>query len=182
MTKRVSRISTRRGDDGSTGLGDGTRTVKNSLRIAALGEVDETNAVLGVLLCEALEDDARAMLTRVQHDLFSLGGQVCVPGATGLDAARVTWLEAEIERMDAQLPRLKCFILPGGTRAAALAHQARTVCRRAERALVALAAMEAVDAVSRQYMNRLSDLLFVLGRYLNHQAGGEDVPWQQALG
>lgn len=182
MTKRVSRISTRRGDDGSTGLGDGSRTVKNSLRIAALGEVDETNAVLGVLLCEALEDDARAMLTRVQHDLFSLGGQVCVPGAPGLDAARVTWLEAEIERMDAQLPRLKCFILPGGTRAAALAHQARTVCRRAERALVALAAMEAVDAVSRQYMNRLSDLLFVLGRYLNHQAGGEDVPWQQALG
>lgn len=179
MGYRLSKIYTRTGDAGSTGLGNGTRTPKNSLRIAALGEVDELNSVIGVLLCEELPERLRELLTGIQHDLFDLGGEMSIPGAVLLKATQPARLEAAIDRYNGELSPLEEFILPGGSRAAAISHLARTVCRRAERALVALAAEETVPDVSRQYLNRLSDLLFVLGRWLNKQAGGGDVLWQK---
>ena len=179
MGHRLSKIYTRTGDAGTTGLGDGQRVPKNSLRIDALGEVDEANAVIGVLLCEDLPDDVRSLLTDVQHDLFDLGGEVCIPGMSMISGKQVEHLENELDRLNEPLPPLKDFILPGGTRAAALAHHARTVCRRAERALVALAQEEKVNDGPRQYLNRLSDLLFVLGRVLNRAGGRDDVLWQK---
>ena len=179
MGHRLSKIYTRTGDAGTTGLGDGKRVSKNSLRIHALGEVDETNSVIGLLLCEDLPDDVRALMTEVQHDLFDLGGEVCIPGLSMISEKQVSHLENELDRLNEPLEPLKDFILPGGTRAAALAHHARTVCRRAERALVALALEEAVNDGPRQYLNRLSDLLFVLGRVLNRAAGRGDVLWQK---
>ncbi len=179
MGHRLSKIYTRTGDAGTTGLGDGQRVSKDSLRIHALGDIDEVNAVVGLLLCEELPDDIRALLTDVQHDLFDLGGEVCIPGMSMITAKQVTKLEEELDRLNAPLAPLKDFILPGGTRAAALAHHARTVCRRAERALVALAETETVNDGPRQYLNRLSDLLFVLGRALNRAGGRGDVLWQK---
>ena len=179
MGHRLSKIYTRTGDAGTTGLGDGSRTGKDSLRISALGDVDECNSVLGLLLCEALPDDVRELLLGVQHDLFDLGGELCVPGASFLAATQPARLEQAIDRYNADLAPLKEFILPGGSRAAALAHLARTVCRRAERAVVALAAAEPVSDTARQYLNRLSDLLFVLARHLNKAMGGQDVLWQK---
>ncbi|HRP98420.1 MAG TPA: cob(I)yrinic acid a,c-diamide adenosyltransferase [Rhodocyclaceae bacterium] len=179
MGHRLSKIYTRTGDAGTTGLGDGSRVSKDSLRIHALGEVDELNAVVGLLLTEALPDDMRALLTDVQHDLFDLGGEVCIPGMSMISAKQVDKLEHELDRLNEPLEPLKDFILPGGTRPAAVAHLARTVCRRAERALVSLAAAEAVNDGPRQYLNRLSDLLFVLGRALNRAGGRGDVLWQK---
>lgn len=181
MGHRLSKIYTRTGDAGTTGLGDGQRVAKNSARIDTLGEVDELNAVVGLLLCEELPDDIRALLTDVQHDLFDLGGEVCIPGMSMISGKHVDKLEAELDRLNEPLAPLKDFILPGGSRAAALAHLARTVCRRAERAIVALAQAEgeAVNDGPRQYLNRLSDLLFVLGRSLNRAAGCGDVLWQK---
>lgn len=179
MGHRLSKIYTRTGDAGTTGLGDGKRVPKNSLRIHSLGEVDETNSVIGLLLAEELPEDVRTLLTGVQHDLFDLGGEVCIPGMTMITSRQVEYLETELDRLNEPLPPLKDFILPGGSRAAALAHHARTVCRRAERALVALALAEAVNDAPRQYLNRLSDLLFVLGRVLNRAAGRDDVLWQK---
>ncbi|HKC44158.1 MAG TPA: cob(I)yrinic acid a,c-diamide adenosyltransferase, partial [Burkholderiales bacterium] len=175
MGHRLSKITTRTGDAGETGLGDGTRVSKASARIAALGEVDELNSALGVLLAEELPGEVRDALVGVQHDLFDLGGEVSIPGHTIVAAAQVERLERLVETFNRELPPLKEFILPGGTRAAALAHLARTVCRRAERALVALARAEQVADAPRIYLNRLSDLLFVLGRCLNRAAGGADV-------
>lgn len=179
MGHRLSKIYTRTGDAGTTGLGDGQRVAKNSARIATLGEVDELNAVVGLLLCEELPHDVRALLTDVQHDLFDLGGEVCIPGMSMISGKHVEKLETELDRLNEPLEPLKDFILPGGSRAAALAHLARTVCRRAERAIVALAHEEAVNDGPRQYLNRLSDLLFVLGRSLNRAAGRGDVLWQK---
>lgn len=179
MGHRLSKIYTRTGDAGTTGLGDGSRTGKDSARIAALGDVDELNSLLGVILCESLPDEVRDLLTGIQHDLFDLGGEMSIPGATLLKASQPGRLEAAIDRYNGELSPLKEFILPGGTRAAALTHLARAVCRRAERAVVALAADEDVAAASREYLNRLSDLLFVLGRWLNKAAGGQDVLWQK---
>ncbi len=179
MGHRLSKIYTRTGDAGSTGLGDGSRVGKDAPRIAALGEVDEVNSLLGVLLCETLPDDVRELLSGVQHDLFDLGGELSVPGASFLAASQPARLEAAIDRYNGPLAPLKEFILPGGSRAAALAHLARAVCRRAERAVVVLAQAEPVSAAARQYLNRLSDLLFVLGRHLNLAAGGSDVLWQK---
>jgi len=179
MGHRLSKITTRTGDAGETGLGDGTRVSKASARIAALGEVDELNSALGVLLAEELPGEVRDALVGVQHDLFDLGGEVSIPGHTIVAAAQVERLERLVETFNRELPPLKEFILPGGTRAAALAHLARTVCRRAERALVALARAEQVADAPRIYLNRLSDLLFVLGRCLNRAAGGADVLWQR---
>lgn len=179
MGHRLSKIYTRTGDAGTTGLGDGKRVSKNSLRIHALGEVDECNAVIGVLLTEELPDDVRALLTDVQHDLFDLGGEVCIPGMTMITDKQVTKLEETLDHFNEPLEPLKDFILPGGTRSAAITHQARTVCRRAERALVALALEEAVGDGPRQYLNRLSDLLFVLARVLNRAGGRGDVLWQK---
>ena len=179
MGHRLSKIYTRTGDEGSTGLGDGTRTGKDSPRIASLGEVDELNSVIGVLLAEQLPEAVRDALAGVQHDLFDLGGELCIPGRTAVSDAQVTRLETLLDGFNADLAPLKEFILPGGARAASLAHLARTVCRRAERSVVRLGQGEAVADATRRYLNRLSDLLFVLGRVLNHAAGRGDVLWQQ---
>ena len=179
MGHRLSRITTRTGDDGTTGLGDGSRTRKDGLRIAAIGDVDELNSTIGLLQTEPLPDPVRAALTDIQHDLFDLGGELCIPGFENLPDARVARLDELLEHYNADLPRLQEFILPGGSRAAAIAHVARTVCRRAERAIVALGSAEAVRPACRQYVNRLSDLLFVLARVLNRHAGGSDVMWEK---
>lgn len=179
MGHRLSKIYTRTGDAGTTGLGDGSRVPKDSLRIAALGEIDEANCCIGLLLCEEVPVEIGQLLTDVQHDLFDLGGEMSLPGMTLLAASQVDRLERAIDGYNAALDPLKEFILPGGSRAAALAHLARAVCRRAERAVVALAATEKVSEASRQYLNRLSDLLFVLGRVLNRASGRGDVLWQK---
>ena len=179
MGHRLSKIYTRTGDAGRTGLADGSRVPKDSPRFAALGEIDELNSVIGLLLTEELPEAIRQLLTCIQHDLFDLGGEMAIPGSALLDAKSVGELEAAIDRWNGELAPLKEFILPGGTRAAALAHLARAVCRRAERQLVALAATEAVGETGRRYVNRLSDLLFVLGRTLNRLAGRGDVLWRR---
>ena len=179
MGHRLTQIATRTGDDGSTGLGDGSRTAKDSLRVAAMGDVDELNSTIGLLLTEALPADVGAALLDIQHDLFDLGGELCIPGFENVSDAQVLKLDELLAQHNATLPRLEEFILPGGSRGAALAHVARTVCRRAERAIVALGHAETVRPVCRQYVNRLSDLLFVLSRVLNRHAGGQDVLWQK---
>jgi cob(I)alamin adenosyltransferase len=176
---RLTKIYTRTGDAGETGLGDGSRVPKDSQRVHALGEVDELNSTIGLLLAEELPVGVRAALSSIQHDLFDLGGEVCIPGHSGMSESQITRLGALLDDYNRDLPPLKEFILPGGTRAASLAHLARTVCRRAERALVSLARAEPVGAAARKYLNRLSDLLFVLGRVLNRAGGGDDVLWQR---
>ncbi len=182
MAHRLSQIATRTGDDGTTGLGDGTRVAKSHARIAAMGDVDELNSSLGVLLAEPLPGDVRELLVVIQHELFNLGGELSIPGFELLKSAAVVQLDDALAHYNADLPRLKEFILPAGTRSAALAHVGRTVARRAERAVVTLAATEAVRAEPRQYLNRLSDLLFVLARVLNRAnldgLGGDDVYWR----
>ncbi len=178
MGHRLTKIATRTGDAGETGLGDGSRVPKDSLRVQALGELDELNSVLGVLLAEEIPSDVGGALREVQQDLFDLGGEISIPGHSLLKPEKVARLDALLEDWNSVLPPLKEFILPGGTRAAAAAHLARTVCRRAERSLVALGRKESVSAHARQYLNRLSDLLFVAGRALNRRAGGEDVQWR----
>lgn len=177
---RLSKIVTRTGDAGTTGLGDGSRTTKDSLRIDAMGEIDELNSSLGVLLCEELPASIRAALLDIQNDLFDLGGELGLPGMEVVKEVQVARLEALADEFNATLPMLKEFILPGGTRQAALAHLSRTVCRRAERAIVRLSTAEAVSNAARRYVNRLSDLLFILGRVLNRAGGRGDVLWQKA--
>ena len=176
---RLSKIVTRTGDAGTTGLGDGSRTTKDGLRIDAIGEVDELNSGLGVLLCEDMPEAMRAALLDVQNDLFDLGGELCLPGMEVVKDVQVARLEALVEEFNANLPMLKEFILPGGTRAASLAHLSRTVCRRAERSMVRLHAAEPLSEAARRYINRLSDLLFILGRALNRAGGRGDVLWQK---
>jgi cob(I)alamin adenosyltransferase len=182
MGQRLTQIATRTGDDGSTGLGDGTRVPKDHLRVAAMGDVDELNSGLGVLLAEPLPGDVRELLVTIQHELFNLGGELSIPGYELLKASAVLRLDEALEHYNAALPRLKEFILPAGTRSAALAHVSRTVARRAERALVALAGTEHINEAPRQYLNRLSDLMFVLARVLNRAnldgLGGDDVYWR----
>ena len=178
MGHRLSRIVTRTGDDGTTGLGDGSRVDKDATRIAAMGDVDELNSVIGVLLAEALPSEVARWLSEVQHVLFDLGSELAVPGYKAVQPAQVLALEGKVTEMNAELPMLKEFILPGGSRSAALAHQARSVCRRAERTVVALAREEEVSKTARQYLNRLSDALFVLARHLNRVEGRPDVLWQ----
>ena len=178
MAHRLTKIATRTGDAGETGLGDGRRVAKDSARVQALGEIDELNSALGLVLAEEVPADIRDALLAVQQDLLDLGGELSIPGHALLEDAQVARLDQWLEAWNAELPALREFILPGGTRAAAAAHLARTVCRRAERALVALGHDEPVSAPARQYLNRLSDLLFVAGRSLNRSAGGEDVQWR----
>jgi len=182
MANRLSQIATRTGDDGSTGLGDGTRVPKSHGRIGAMGDVDELNSHLGVLLAEPLPDDVRELLVTIQHELFNLGGELSIPGYTLLKDDAVAALDAALARYNETLPRLKEFILPAGTRSAALAHVARAVARRAERAVVTLAETETINAAPRLFLNRLSDLLFVLARVLNRAnldgLGGDDVYWK----
>ncbi len=181
MANRLTQIATRTGDDGTTGLGDGSRVPKSDRRIAAMGDVDELNSHLGVLLAEPLPGDVRTLLVTIQHELFNLGGELSIPGFTLLKDTAVEALDAALAHYNAQLPRLAEFILPAGTRSAALAHVARAVARRAERAVVALAAESAVNAAPRLFLNRLSDLMFVLARVLNRAnldgLGGDDVYW-----
>ncbi|MCK6390459.1 MAG: cob(I)yrinic acid a,c-diamide adenosyltransferase [Azonexus sp.] len=176
---RLSKIVTRTGDTGSTGLGDGSRTGKDSLRIDAIGEVDELNSAIGLLLCEDLPIAVQTALHDIQHDLFDLGGELCLPGMAVMKTTQVSRLEALVENFNHALPMLKEFILPGGTRPAALAHLCRTICRRAERAMVRLDHAEPLSDAARCYVNRLSDLLFVLGRHLNLAGGRGDVLWQK---
>ena len=179
MGKRLTKIYTRTGDAGTTGLADGTRVAKDAPRIEALGTVDELNSVLGVLLAEKLPAEVHACLAGVQNDLFDLGGELSVPGHTIMTEAHSKRLEVALDAFNAKLPALREFILPGGSRAAGLAHVARTVCRRAERSMVALGKADRSSPALLQYLNRLSDLLFVLARVLNRHAGGDDVYWQQ---
>ena len=191
MGHRLSKIVTKTGDDGTTGLADGSRVPKDSLRIAALGDVDELNSMLGVLLAEALPVRVAGELIAVQHDLFDCGGEMAIPGYVAVTEAQVARLEEQVEAHNEHLAPLKEFILPGGERSAAIAHLARTVCRRAERAVVALAAdaasapgtaaaAAAINPATLRYLNRLSDYLFVLARTLNRAAGRGDVLWQKA--
>ncbi|OSZ63384.1 cob(I)yrinic acid a,c-diamide adenosyltransferase [Hydrogenophaga sp. IBVHS2] len=178
MGNRLTQIATRTGDAGTTGLGDNSRVSKNSLRVHAMGDVDELNSQIGVLLCEDMPADVRAVLVEIQHQLFNLGGELSIPGFELLKPEAVAALDEALERYNAQLPRLQEFILPAGSRAASLAHVCRTVARRAERAVVALGNEEAIKDAPRQYLNRLSDLMFVLARVLNRMNGGDDVYWK----
>jgi cob(I)alamin adenosyltransferase len=178
MANRLTQIATRTGDNGTTGLGDNTRVSKNSLRVHAMGDVDELNSNIGVLLCETLPDGLRELLVEVQHQLFNLGGELSIPGFELLKPEAVLALDDALAEHNAALPRLAEFILPAGSRAAALAHVCRTVARRAERAVVALGQQDALKDNPRHYLNRLSDLLFVLSRVLNRMNGGDDVYWK----
>ena len=178
MANRLTKITTRTGDDGTTGLADGSRVNKDSLRIAALGDVDELNSALGVLLAESLPQKVADALSVCQHELFDLGGEIAIPGHTTLTENHLARLDALIEQHNVSLPPLKDFILPGGSRAAALCHVARTVARRAERSVVALSHAEKVSPLTIQYLNRLSDLLFILCRVINRKLGVSDVYWQ----
>ena len=182
MANRLTQIATRTGDNGTTGLGDNTRVSKSSLRVHAMGEVDELNSHIGVLLCEDMPAEAREVLVEIQHQLFNLGGELSIPGFELLKADAVLALDQALETFNATLPRLQEFILPAGSRAAAQAHVCRTVARRAERSIVALEGETTLKETPRQYLNRLSDLLFVLARVLNrHRSdgqGGDDVYWK----
>ena len=179
MGHRLSKIYTRTGDDGTTGLGDGNRTSKIGDRVAAMGELDELNSTLGVLLSGDLPSEHRRLVLTIQHDLFDLGGELSIPGSTLLPDAAISNLEDEIDEMNERLPPLKEFILPGGNSAAAQCHLARAVCRRAERSVARLAAQETVNVAALAYINRLSDLLFVLARTLARSAGGTEVLWDR---
>ena len=177
MGNRLSKIYTRTGDDGSTGLGDGSRVDKDSLRVETFGTVDELNSLVGLVLASEISDEVRACLTRTQHELFDLGGELCMPGYTLVPEACIDQLEGDLDRFNEDLPPLKDFILPGGSEPAARCHLARTVCRRAERLMVSLAKVEDVNEVSMRYLNRLSDLLFVIARVLARADGGAEVLW-----
>ena len=178
MGNRLTQIATRTGDNGTTGLGNNQRVSKNSLRVHAMGDVDELNSHIGLLLCEELPSQVRELLVEVQHQLFNLGGELSIPGFELLKPEAVMALDEALAQHNAQLPKLEEFILPAGNRAAAQAHVCRTVARRAERQVVALGNEEAINDTPRQYLNRLSDLLFVLARVLNRMHGGDDVYWK----
>ena len=182
MGNRLTQIATRTGDNGTTGLGDNSRVSKNSLRVHAMGEVDELNSHIGVLLCETMPESVRGLLVEVQHQLFNLGGELSIPGFELLKPESVLALDQALAEHNENLPKLQEFILPAGNRAASLAHVCRTVARRAERAVVALGNEEALKEAPRQYLNRLSDLMFVLARVLNRYRTdgtvGDDVYWK----
>ena len=178
MGNRLSKIYMRTGDNGTTGLGDGSRINKDSLRVDAMGDVDELNSVIGMMLTEAVPDILVETLVQIQHDLFNLGGEICIPGYVILQQSRIDDLEEAIDTLNDDLAPLKEFILPGGTKTAAHCHLARTVCRRAERKLIELHRSEAVTDISLKYLNRLSDLLFVMCRTINKEAGVSDVLWK----
>lgn len=181
MGNRLSKIYTRTGDDGTTGLGDGSRVDKDDPRVEAYGTVDEANSTIGLILAESvLDDDIRSCLTEVQHDLFELGGELCIPGHEAITAEFITRLEHELDRINSDLPPLKDFILPGGGRASAACHLARTVVRRAERRVNELRKLDSsVRAEVLGYLNRLSDLLFVIARQLSRDEAGSEVLWNR---
>lgn len=178
MANRLSVIATRTGDDGTTGLGDGSRVSKDAPRIAALGDVDELNSAIGVVLTHTLPPEISKDLLTVQHDLFDMGAELCIPSHTALDDGQVAHLDARLAHYNSALAPLREFVLPGGSAPAAHAHMARAICRRAERAVVALTHTDPVNPPVRQYLNRLADLLFVVARYLNQHLGVGDVQWR----
>ncbi|MCK5361158.1 MAG: cob(I)yrinic acid a,c-diamide adenosyltransferase [Gammaproteobacteria bacterium] len=178
MGYRLSKIYTRTGDDGTTGLSDGSRIDKDSPRITAIGSIDELNSLLGQVICEDIDQQSHDVLIEIQHRLFDMGGELSMPGQNIMLAASVSWLEQQLDKMNADLEPLKDFILPGGSRAAAICHVARSVCRRAERDVVSLSAKEDVSNVITGYLNRLSDLLFVMARFFNKSSGQSDILWQ----
>jgi len=179
MGNRLSKIYTRTGDDGTTGLGDGSRTAKDSLRVTAYGTVDELNSAIGMTLaCEGIDAAVRDALVQIQHELFDLGGELCIPGMAMIQPADIDRLEHVLDGFNADLPALKDFILPGGGMAAASCHLARTICRRAERDVVALGREETIRPEAMRYLNRLSDLLFVMARVLARASGHGEVVWQ----
>lgn len=182
MGQRLTQIATRTGDNGTTGLGDNTRVSKSSLRVCAMGDVDELNSNIGLLLSEELPEDIKNLLVDIQHELFNLGGELSIPGFELLKREAVIKLDQALLAYNEDLPKLQEFILPAGTRSAALAHVCRTIARRAERAVVALESEEQLKEAPRQYLNRLSDLLFVVARVLNRfrkdGAQGDDVYWE----
>jgi cob(I)alamin adenosyltransferase len=177
MGNRLSKIYTRTGDKGTTGLGDGSRVDKDDLRVETFGTVDELNSMVGLILASEIDDSVRVCLTRTQHELFDLGGELCMPGYTLVPEVCVDQLETDLDRFNEDLPPLKDFILPGGSESAARCHLARTVCRRAERLMVSLAKVEDINEISLRYLNRLSDLLFVIARVLARANGGKEVIW-----
>jgi cob(I)alamin adenosyltransferase len=177
MGNRLSKIYTRTGDDGTTGLGDGLRVDKDSLRVETFGTVDELNCLIGLILSTDMDNAIRICLTRTQHELFDLGGELCMPGYTLIPPEFIDQMERDLDHFNADLPALKDFILPGGSEAASRCHLARTVCRRAERLLVSLAKIEDINEASLRYLNRLSDLLFVIARVLARANGGSEVIW-----
>lgn len=180
MGHRLSKIYTRTGDDGSTGLGDGTRIAKDHPRMQAIGSVDELNSIMGMLIAELPDVDAlRPTLSEIQHHLFDLGGELSIPGYEMIKPEHIDALERVLDELNEPLPPLKNFILPGGSRAAAVCHLARSVCRRAERDVVTLARDTAINTAGQHYLNRLSDFLFVLARVLARRDGGQEVLWQQ---
>ena len=179
MGNRLSKIYTRTGDDGTTGLGDGSRVAKDSARVEAYGSVDEANSAIGIVLAVAVPDTIRTCLTEVQHDLFELGGELCIPGHSAVTEAYIDRLEHNLDGFNADLPRLKEFILPGGGQAAAACHLARAIVRRAERRVLSLASVEDVRPEIVKYLNRLSDLLFVVARVMAHEESGQEVLWNR---
>lgn len=180
MGNRLSKIVTRTGDDGTTGLGDGSRVAKDCARVEAVGTVDEANSAIGIVLAvAAVPDDIRDCLVEVQHDLFELGGELCIPGHSAIDQSYIDRLESDVERFNEDLPPLKDFILPGGGEATAACHLARTVVRRAERRAITLAGSESLRPEVTRYLNRLSDLLFVIARVLARNETGQEVLWKR---
>lgn len=182
MSNRLTRIVTRTGDDGSTGLGDGARVGKDALRVAVMGDIDEVTSAIGCVLAESVPEPVRAALAAVQNDLFDLGGEICIPGRAAMVERHLLGIEGRIEALGATLPPLKEFVLPGGDRAGAACHLARTVSRRAERSLVALSRKEAVSPLALKYLNRLSDLLFIAARVVNIAAGKPETLWKPGHG
>ena len=178
MGHRLSRIVTRTGDDGTTGLGDGKRVAKDAPRIVAMGDIDELNSAVGCVLAGAVPEPVRVALAAAQNDLFDLGGEICIPGRLAMADSHVAMLDGAIEALNAGLPPLKEFVLPGGDSAAASCHLARAICRRAERSLVALSHREAVSPCALRYLNRLSDLLFVSARVINRARARHETTWK----
>ena len=178
MGNRLSKIYTRTGDKGDTGLGDGSRVDKDNIRVEAFGTVDELNSTIGMILAHDIPGPITQCLNKVQHQLFDLGGELCIPGHTALDETYITYLESRLDHFNNDLPNLKEFILPSGGHATSACHLARTVCRRAERRVVTLAKEENISLFSIQYLNRLSDLLFVIARVLARNENGSEVLWQ----
>jgi cob(I)alamin adenosyltransferase len=179
MGNRLSKIYTKTGDTGETGLGDGSRIDKTSLRVMAMGDIDELNSLIGVLICQDISGEMTVYLQDIQHILFNLGGELSIPEMVLVTEKHVQTIEHLIDKYNEALPPLKEFILPGGSQAAAFCHLARTVCRRAERSIIGLSRMESVNCHSQVFLNRLSDLFFVLARVLSRQDGGLEIYWKK---
>ena len=181
MGNRLSKLYTRTGDDGTSGLSGGARIAKNHERIYAMGTVDELNSVIGLLICKLEDDELISLFTEIQHDLFNIGGEISMPGHAFIKEEKITGLENKIDQFNESVEPLKEFILPGGSEAASVCHMARAIARRAERDVISLHQKEEVPATTRQYLNRLSDLLFVVARIINKQLGQDDILWKKEL-